>query len=109
MEESAEAAKAPEQYNRKLINLLGGIALTLAVLMILLVLAALGFLLYGLLAAKLDVSIIGVVACVISFGLLFGLFRLLNKIVRRQAPEQEDQPFASVPTGKQPYVKVKEE
>src|SRR5579885_1520156 len=100
MEESAEAAKAPEQYNRKLINLLGGIALTLAVLMILL---------DGLLAAQLDVSIIGVVACVISFGLLFGLFRLVNKIVRRQAPEQEDQPFASVPTGKQPYVKVKEE
>lgn len=109
MEESVEAAKSPEQHNKKLINLLGGIALTLAVLMIGLVLAALGFLLYGLIAARLDVSIIGVVACVIGFGLLFGLFRVVINIIRRQAPEQEDRLTIAMATGKQTYAKVKEE
>lgn len=108
-EEIAEASELAEQHNKKLINLLGGIALTLAVLMILLVLAALGFLLYGLVATRLDVSISGVVVCVIGFILLFELFRLVVKIIRRQAPGQENRLTAAVATGSQTYAKVKEE
>ena len=108
-EEIAEASELTEKRTRKQLNLLFGIAITLVILMIMLVLAALGFLLYGLLAARLGVSIIGVVACVISFGLLFGLFRLVNKTVRRQAPGQEAIPPAGATTGKQIYAKVQEE
>ena len=91
MEDSTEASESPEQHNRKQINLLVGIAFTLVILMIMLVLAALGFLLYGLVTAKLGGSIIGVVACVIGFSLLLGLFRWVNKTVRRQTDEQERQ------------------
>lgn len=86
-EESVEGSKSPEQPNKKRLKLLFEIALTLVILMIMLVLSALGFLLYGLIAGKLAVSIIGVMACVISFGLLFGIFRLINKILLRRADE----------------------
>lgn len=102
MEESAETAKSSGQPNKNLINLLGGIALASVILMILFVLAALGFLLYGLLAAQLDVSIIGVVACVISFGLLFGLFRWIIKAAHLQAQGQKERSLDDVTTGKQP-------
>lgn len=108
MEEGVEAAKSPEQHNKKLLTLLLVITLILAVLMIGLVLAALGFLLYGLVTAKLGGSIIGVVACVISFGLLFGLFRLVINIIRRQTPGQDDR-SAAWTIGSQTYLKVKEE
>jgi uncharacterized membrane protein YdjX (TVP38/TMEM64 family) len=107
-EEMTEAPIPPEQHNKKLLTLLVVIALILAVLMIGLVLAALGFLLYGLVTAKLGGSIIGVVGCVISFGLLFGVFRLVINIIRRQTPGQDDKQ-ANVATGNQTYLKVKEE
>lgn len=106
---SEESAETPDQPNKKLINLLGGIAFTLAILMIMLVLAALGFLLYGLLAAKLDVSIGGVVVCVIGFILLFGLFRLLLETLRRKTHGRAGDISAALTTGRETYTKVKDE
>jgi flagellar basal body-associated protein FliL len=108
-EERAEATPSAEQPNKRRIQLLFGIALTLVILMIMLVLAALGFLLYGLIAARLAVSIIGVVACVIGFGLLFALFRLVNNITLRQTHGQEDQIPNAMATGKQTYAKWRDE
>lgn len=112
-EESAEASIPPEQYNKKVLNLLAGIAVMLVILMIGLVLAALGFLLYGLIAGKLAVSIIGVVACVLGFGLLFGLFRLLLDRSEELAGAPTDglrgRFTEALTAGRETYSKVQEE
>ena len=109
-EDSAESSKSPEQPNKKLINLLGRIAITLAVLMIGFVLSTFGFLLYGLITAKLGQSIVGVVVSIICFSLLFGLFRLVIKAAHLQAPGQKDQLTTEMATGNQTtYAKVKDE
>lgn len=109
LEESTEATIPPEQYNKKLINLLVGIAITLAVLMIGLAFAALVFLIYGLITAEFVVSIIGVVACVLGFGLLSGLFYMVIKILQRKTHGRLGNFPAALATGRETYAKVKEE
>ncbi|HEU5199557.1 MAG TPA: hypothetical protein VFU32_07965 [Ktedonobacterales bacterium] len=108
-DDSAEAAPSAGQPNSKLLKLLLVIALNLAVLMIFLVLAALGFLLYGLITAKLGQSIIGVVVSVICFSLLFGLFRWIIKAAHLQAQGQKERSLDEVTTGKTTYARVKNE
>lgn len=108
-EESVETTPSAEQPNKRLVNLLGATALTLAILMIGLVLAALGFLLYGLLTAQLGASIIGVGICVISFGLLFVVFRLVLKLLRRETHGRAGDFAVALATGRDTYAKVKEE